>query len=56
MLIKEGTQGKDHLKDVELPAIRKRTNEIEQETYELEAKRNKLFERYKIIKRHLGGP
>jgi hypothetical protein len=54
VLIRESRQAKDHLRDVELPAIQKRTAEVDQETCALEAKRNKLLEKYKILQRRVG--
>jgi hypothetical protein len=54
VLIQENAQAKDHLKNVELPAIQKRTDEVAQETSALEAKRNKLLEKYKMLQRRVG--
>jgi hypothetical protein len=54
VLIQESKQAKDHLQDVELPAIQKRTAEVDQETSALEAKRNKLLEKYKVQQRRVG--
>ncbi len=51
VLIQENLQAKDHLKDVELPEIHKRTAEVDQETSLLEARRNRLYERYTILQR-----
>ena len=54
VLIRESRQAKDHLRVVELPAIQKRIAEVDQETCTLEAKRNKLLEKYKILQRRVG--
>jgi predicted nuclease with TOPRIM domain len=54
VLIQENAQAKEHLKNVELPAIQKRTDEVAQETSALEAKRNKLLEKYKMLQRRVG--
>jgi hypothetical protein len=54
VLIRESRQAKDHLKDAELPAIQKRIAEVDQETCALEAKRNKLLEKHKILQRRVG--
>jgi hypothetical protein len=54
VLIQESGQAKDHLKKVELPAIQKRTDEVDQETSAFEAKRNKLYEKYRILQRRAG--
>jgi hypothetical protein len=51
VLIQENGQAKDHLRNVELPAIHQRAVEVDQETYALEAKRNKLLEKYKMLQR-----
>ena len=50
VLIQEHWQAKDHLKNVELPAIHKRTDEVDQETYALEVKRNELLLKHKMLK------
>jgi arsenate reductase-like glutaredoxin family protein len=54
VLIRESRQAKDHLRDAELPAIQKRTADVDQETCALEATRNKLLEKYKILQRRVG--
>jgi predicted nuclease with TOPRIM domain len=54
VLIQENAQAKDHLKKIELPAIQKRTDEVAQETSALEAKRNKLLEKYNMLQRRVG--
>jgi arsenate reductase-like glutaredoxin family protein len=54
VLIRESRQAKDHLRVVELPAIQKRTSEVDQETYALEAKRSKLLEKYKMLQLRVG--
>jgi hypothetical protein len=53
VLIRESRQAKDHLRDAELPAIQKRIAEVDQETCALEAKRNKLLEKHKILQRRV---
>jgi hypothetical protein len=54
VLIRERRQARDHLRDAELPAIQKRTADVDQETCALEATRNKLLEKYKILQRRVG--
>jgi hypothetical protein len=54
VLIRESRQAKDHLRVVELPAIQKRTSDVDQETYALEAKRSKLLEKYKMLQLRVG--
>jgi hypothetical protein len=54
VLIRESRQAKDHLRDVELPAIQKRIAEVDQETSVLEAKRNSLNEKYRSVQRRVG--
>lgn len=54
VLIQEDGQAKEHLKNVELPAIHQRAVEVDQETCALEAKRTKLLERYKMLQRRAG--
>jgi hypothetical protein len=54
VMLRESRQAKDHLRDVELPAIQKRTAEVDQETFALEAKRNRLYENYRVLERRAG--
>lgn len=54
VLTVENRLAKDHLRDVELPAIRKRTAEVDQETDALKAKRNKLSEKFRILQQRVG--
>jgi hypothetical protein len=53
ILIREGLQAKDHLRDVEIPAIQKRIGEIDRETASLEVKRVKLSERYRALQQRV---
>jgi predicted nuclease with TOPRIM domain len=54
VLLRESMQAKDHLRDVELPAIRKRNAELDQETSSLETKRRSLYEKYRNLQRRVG--
>jgi arsenate reductase-like glutaredoxin family protein len=54
VMLRESRQAKDHLRDVELPAIQKRTAEIDRETFALAAKRNRLYENYRLLERRAG--
>ena len=54
VLLRESRQAKDHLRDAELPAIQKRTAEVDQQTCALEAKRNGLYEKYRILQQRMG--
>jgi len=54
VLIRESRQAKDHLRDIELPAIQKRNVEVGQETSALEAKRNSLYEKFRNLQRRVG--
>jgi SMC interacting uncharacterized protein involved in chromosome segregation len=54
VLIRESRQAKNHLRDAELPTIHRRIEEVDQETSALEAKRNKLYEKYRILQRRAG--
>jgi hypothetical protein len=49
ILIRINMQAKDHLRDVELPAINKRIDDVDQEANTFAAKRDKLFDRYKAL-------
>ncbi len=53
-LIREAMQAKDHLRDFEIPAIQKRTNEVDQDTASFEDRRDKLSARYKMLQQRVG--
>ena len=55
ILMEESRKAREHLQLVELPAIRNRIDEQDQETRRLEARREKLFERYKMLQQRVGG-
>lgn len=55
ILMEECRKGKEHLQLVELPAIKKRIDEQDQENRSLESRRNKLDERYKMLQQKVGG-
>ncbi len=54
VLIRESRQAKDHLRDAELPTIHRRIEEVDQETSALEAKRNELYEKHRVLQRRVG--
>jgi hypothetical protein len=54
ILMEECRKGREHLQQVELPAIKNRIDEQDQETRRLEARRDKLFERYKMLQQKVG--
>ncbi len=51
ILVREGTLSKIHLRDIEIPAIEKRTGEIDQEIALLTAKRDKLNDKLRASPR-----
>jgi hypothetical protein len=55
ILMEECRKAREHLQLVELPAIKKRIDEQDQETRSLEARRNKLNERFKTLQQKVGG-
>ena len=55
ILMEEGKEARKHLWIVELPAIEKRIDEQDRETRKFEARRNELYERYKILRQKVGG-
>ncbi|HTZ38996.1 MAG TPA: hypothetical protein VMB77_02475 [Syntrophales bacterium] len=55
ILMEESKEAREHLQLVELPAIEKRIDEQDRETRKFEARRNKLYERYKMLQQKLGG-
>ena len=55
ILMEECNKAKEHLLLVEIPAIRNRIDEQDQETRKLETRRNKLYERYKMLQQKVGG-
>jgi SMC interacting uncharacterized protein involved in chromosome segregation len=55
ILMEECKKAREHLQLVELPAIKTRIDEQDQETRSLEARRNKLNERYKTLQQKVGG-
>jgi hypothetical protein len=55
ILVEESRKAREHLQLVELPAVKNRIDEQDQETRRLEAQRNKLYERYKTLQKRAGG-
>ena len=55
ILMEECKKAREHLQLVELPAIKNRIDEQDQETRSLESRRNKLYERYKMLQQRVGG-
>jgi hypothetical protein len=55
ILMEECKKAREHLLLVEIPAVKNRIDEQDQETHKLEARRNKLYERYKMLKQKGGG-
>jgi hypothetical protein len=55
ILMEESRNAREHLQLVELPAIKNRIDEQDQETRRFEARRNKLYERYKMLQQKVGG-
>jgi hypothetical protein len=55
ILMEKNRQAREHLQLVELPAIKSRIDEEDQETRRFEAQRNKLYERYKMLQQKVGG-
>jgi hypothetical protein len=55
ILMEECRKAREHLHLVELPAIKNRIDEQDQETRRFEARRNKLYERYKMLQQRVGG-
>jgi len=55
ILLEESKKAREHIQLVELPAIKNRIDELEPETRRLEAKRNKFYERYKMLQQKVGG-
>ena len=55
ILMEESRKAREHLELVELPAIKKRIDEQDQETRSLESRRNKLYERYILLQQKVGG-
>lgn len=55
VLINSGLRAKGYVKDAEIPAIRKRIVEVDQETHKLQTERNKLFRRYEILRQRSSG-
>jgi hypothetical protein len=55
ILMEESRKAREHLHLVELPAIKNRIDEQDQEARRFEARRNKLYERYKILQQRVGG-
>jgi hypothetical protein len=53
--MEESKKAREHLQPVELPAGKNRIDEQDQETRRLEAQRNKLYERYKMLQQRVGG-
>ena len=54
ILMEESRQAREHLQLVELPAVKSRIDEEEQETRRFEARRSKLYERYKMLQQKVG--
>lgn len=55
ILMEESRKAREHLQLVELPAVKNRIDEQDQETGKLVAKRNMLFEKYKMLQQRVGG-
>jgi hypothetical protein len=55
ILLEQSRQAREHLQLVELPAVKSRIDEEDQQTRRFEAQRNKLYERYKMLQQKVGG-
>jgi len=55
ILMEENRKAREHLQQVELPAVKSRIDEQEQETRKFEDRRNKLYQRYKMLQQKVGG-
>jgi len=54
ILMEECKKAREHLLLIEIPAVKNRVDEQDQETRKLEARRNKLYERYKMLQQKVG--
>jgi hypothetical protein len=55
ILVEESRKAREHLQLVELPAVKNRIDEQDQETRRFEAQRDKLYGRYKTLQQRAGG-
>jgi SMC interacting uncharacterized protein involved in chromosome segregation len=55
ILMEECKKAREHLHLIELPAIKNRIDEQDQEARRFETRRNKLYERYKMLQQKVGG-
>jgi hypothetical protein len=55
ILLEQSRKAREHLQLVELPAIKNRIDEQEQENRSFETRRNMFFERYKLLQQRTGG-
>ena len=55
VLLKSSIKAKDHIKDVDIPAVRKRIAEVQEEINILQVERNKLFVQYQTLQQRASG-